>query len=211
MSTLRELALRRLERVGQPVGHDAVQGDLAPVPKAPSSPGLVGHDLPQTPAKTEACPTVPPLRARDSGTEANSGDSRGTPVGTSGGTPAPIDERIAVARLKEWHGRLSRVDEICSPPGWALNDWLRLLDSALWLYENFASQAAREGWSALDLFGYQPALPGCGGLADRLKDARNLKLAEGRACWSFLGVKERFCRGGALDLAGIVPLWETTQ
>ena len=211
MSPLRELALRRLERVGQPVGQGAGQDDLATVPKAPSSLGLVGHDFPQTPAKNEACPTVLPLRARDSGTEANSADFRRSPVGTSSGTPAPIDERIAVARLKEWHGRLSRVDEFCPPQGWARKDWLRLVDSALWLYENFASQAVREGWSALDLFGYLPALPGCGGLADRLRDARNLKLAEGRAYWSFLGVKERFCRGGALDLAGIVPLWETTQ
>jgi hypothetical protein len=211
MSPLRELALRRLESVGQPLGQGAGQAGIATVPKAPSLPNLAGHDFPRNSAKGGACPTVPPLGARDSGTEAKPSEFRRTPAGTSGGTPALIDERIAVARLKEWHSRLSRIDEFCPPSGWKMNDWLRLVDTACWLYENFASQAAREGWSGLDLFGYLPDLPGWGGLADRLKDARNLKLTEGRACWSFLGVKDRFCRGGALDLEGILPLWEITQ
>lgn len=128
-----------------------------------------------------------------------------------GGPPlAPLDDRLATERLRKWHSRLSRVDEFTSPPGWTLNDWLRLVDGSIWLYENFASQAVRDHWSALDLFGYLPAMPGCGGLADRLKDARNLKLADGRACWSSFGVKQQFCRGGSLDLlgSGLVLLWD---
>lgn len=121
---------------------------------------------------------------------------------------APLDEGAAKARLREWHAHLSRVDEFASPPGWPLNGWLRVVDSSCWLYENFASEAVRQHWSALDLFGVMPAGPGNGGLADRMRDARNLKLSDGRAAWSSFGVPSRFCRGGSLDLPGIVLLWE---
>jgi hypothetical protein len=104
---------------------------------------------------------------------------------------------------------LCKVDEFTPPPGWTLNQWLKTLDASYWLYENIASQAARDGWSALDLFGVLPQKPGWGGLADRLGDARNLKMAAERASWSGAGVRQSFARGAGEDLAasGCVPAW----
>jgi hypothetical protein len=86
---------------------------------------------------------------------------------------------------------------------------MTLVDSACWLYESYGSQAVRLGWSSLDLWGLLPAVPGAGGLADRIGNARNLKLSDDLACWSFLGVKQQFARGGGEDLvtSGLVPLW----
>jgi hypothetical protein len=90
-----------------------------------------------------------------------------------------------------------------------LNQWLTLVDAALWLYENFGSQAVRLGWSTDDLFGALPSRPGSGGVADRIGNARNLKLTDDRTYWSFLGVKHQFPRGGGENLmtSGLVPLW----
>jgi hypothetical protein len=62
-----------------------------------------------------------------------------------------------------------------------------------WLYENFASQAVRDGWSALDLFGVDVAEPGEGGLA---ADA---------ASWRSWGASKIYLRGSG---QGLVTLWE---
>jgi len=123
------------------------------------------------------------------------------PIGTVG-------EATAAARLREWHKHLSGVDQFVSPPGWTLDDWLRLTDTAFALYEGQASYAVRNGWTALDLFGVRPGMPRCGGLADQLHGARNLKLDGGRAFWTSLGVQFRTGIGCG---QGCVLLWELDQ
>jgi hypothetical protein len=101
------------------------------------------------------------------------------------------------------------VDQFTSPPGWEINQWLGLIDAACWLYENFGSQAVRAHWSALDLFGVSPDGPGAGGIAERIGNARNLKLGEGLAYWSFMGSTGRFKRGSAGS--NLIPLWELSK
>ena len=118
---------------------------------------------------------------------------------------AVVPEAVAQSRLREWHARLSTVDEFTSPPGWTLNQWLKTLDAACWLYESFASQAVRDGWSALDLFGVLPHEPGRGGLADRLSDCRGLVMAADAASWRSWGVAKTFRRGMG---RGLTLLWE---
>jgi len=115
-----------------------------------------------------------------------------------------VPEAVAQSRLREWHSGLSAIDELNSPPGWTLNQWLKTLDASYWLYENFASQAVRDGWSANDLFGVLLQKPGWGGLADRLGDNRGLIMDRDRARWRSFGVPETFGRGGG---DGMMPLW----
>jgi hypothetical protein len=104
--------------------------------------------------------------------------------------------------------RLSKVDELTSPPGWTLNQWLKTVDAALWLYETYASRAARDGWSALDLFGVDLARPGKGGLAARLGDKRVLIMGAEAASWRSWGCSRIFLRGAG---QGLVPLWEANR
>lgn len=123
----------------------------------------------------------------------------------------PIVPANPTRLLKLWHGKLSALDHLVSPPGWSLGRWLDTVDASLWLYETFASQLVREGWTAADLFGVLPAYPGDGGLADRMGTARNLKLLDGVAHWKALhGVHKQFPRGGGVDLAkgGLRLIWE---
>lgn len=113
--------------------------------------------------------------------------------------------------LKLWHGKLSALDHLVSPERWTLNRWLDTVDASLWLYETFASQLVREGWTAADLFGVLPTYPGEGGLADRMGNARNLKLMDGVAHWRTVhGAHKQFPRGGGVDLAkgGLRLIWE---
>jgi hypothetical protein len=113
--------------------------------------------------------------------------------------------------LKLWHGKLTALDHLTSPPHWSLGRWLDTVDASLWLYETFAAQLVREGWTAADLFGVLPAYPGEGGLADRMGTARNLKLLDGVAHWKALhGVHRQFPRGSGVDLAkgGLRLIWE---
>lgn len=114
--------------------------------------------------------------------------------------------------LREWHGHLSRLDPDRPPDGckaW----WRQAVEDSWWLYENFASRAVRDGWSALDLFGVWPAKRGHGGLLCRLRGARNLKMGGARAAWSSFGVASQTCAGmgDSLAPAGVVLLWEVGQ
>lgn len=109
------------------------------------------------------------------------------------------------ALLRDWHRHLSAVDQFVSPTDWTLDAWLKLTDTALWLYESHASYAVRNGWSVHDLFGVRAGMPRCGGLADQLDGARDLKLSGGRAYWSRMGVQFRM-NVGCGD--GCVLLWE---
>lgn len=89
--------------------------------------------------------------------------------------------------LNDWHRHLSVVDYLNAPVGWEIGAWLKLTDTAFWLYENHAAYAVRNGWNAPDLFGVRTGYPQCGGLAELLDGARNLKLSGGKAYWSHHG------------------------
>jgi len=118
----------------------------------------------------------------------------------------PVDPATA---LREWHARLSGLDPLAPPAEFDAGRWGQLVDDACWLYQGFASRAVRDGWSALDLFGVLPARPGWGGLVDRLRSSRDLKMTGERAVWTRLGVPDRLCRGAGdgLAKAGCVVLW----
>ena len=77
------------------------------------------------------------------------------------------------------------------------------------IYENFASRAVRDGWSAHDLFGVHPSRPGWGGLCDRLAGARNLKMEGERAAWSRFGVRDWTCIGAGDQFitSGLLLIW----
>lgn len=123
------------------------------------------------------------------------------PIGT-------VPEAVAKARLQEWHRHLSAIDQFVSPPGWTLDHWLKLTDTAFWLYEGFGPQAVRGGWTAHDLFGIRVGYPQRGGLADLLDGARNLKLVGGKAYWSRSGAP--FNIGVGIG-QGCTLLWELGQ
>lgn len=113
-------------------------------------------------------------------------------------------------RLREWHAKLEPLAELPAPDGIDPARWRELVCDSWWVYERFCSQAVRDGWSALDLFGVLPWKPSLGGLVARLGGARNLKMAGQKAVWSSWGVPDWTCIGGGDDLAtsGIVLLWE---
>ena len=122
-----------------------------------------------------------------------------------------VPEAVAVRRLDDWCVRLNKIDAFTSPPGWTLDQWLRAVDASTWLFENFAEQAVRSGWSALDLFGVLPKHNGVGGLADRIGDARNLKMSDGLATWASVGTSHKLGRGWGDYAEGIVPIWEVNR
>lgn len=111
--------------------------------------------------------------------------------------------------LRLWHAKLSRLDD-CNAPEGCKAWWQQACDDSFWIYENFAGQAVRDGWSANDLFGILPWHPGWGGLACRLRGARNLKMEGPKAVWSRFGVTDWTCRGAGDDLvcSGLKLIWE---
>ncbi len=79
-------------------------------------------------------------------------------------------------------------------PAWHENDWHTLQDDARRFLQEWASQARRLGWEALDLFGVHPTAPtarfDCMGLVPLLrgravsaltKDSAAIKTASGRS------------------------------
>ena len=125
-------------------------------------------------------------------------------------TTATKPARHPSVTLREWHSLLAPLPFDSEPDGFTLPRWRQLHDDSWWLYENFASRAVRDGWSALDLFGVLPWRSGWGGLCDRLQGARNLKMAGPKAIWSRWGVPDWTCigAGDALTSSGLVPIWE---
>lgn len=120
-------------------------------------------------------------------------------------------EREARAILDEWHARIEGLDFNTAPAGMTLPRWQGLVSDARWIYENHASQLAREGWSSHDVFGVLPWRPGGGVLLDRLQGARDLRLdGQGRAIWQSWSVTFVSCRGaaGPMMSSGLVLLWE---
>lgn len=133
--------------------------------------------------------------------------------GFGGDRPRAISGTQARATLRHWHGRLRALDPYGPPEGFTLNCWVTLVDDAHWLYENFCSQAVRDGWSALDLFGVLPHAVEYGGLVARLRGVRNLKMEGPKAVWSSWGVRDWTCAGAGdgLVASGIVLLWEVAH
>lgn len=131
-------------------------------------------------------------------------------IATLATLPAKRRPFNSAAILREWHRHLVALDDSHAPDGHTLNSWQQACDDARWIYENFASQAMRNGWSAHDLFGVLPWHPGWSGLCDRLQGARNLKMGGERAAWTRFGVKDWTCRGAGDDLiaSGLVLIWE---
>lgn len=123
---------------------------------------------------------------------------------------APFQDPARV--LKVWHSHLSALDFNRAPEPFELNRWRQIVEDAHWLYETWAAQLVRDGWSAHDIFGVLPWLPGGGVLLDRLQGARNLKLEGGKAYWSWpwSSVVMQTCRGAGDGLvsSGLVLAWE---
>lgn len=206
MTSIRDLARAKLAQLdaghrpgqspGQQVSHPP---SIGPAPWDSSNPpksvenGRVSH-----------CPTPIGTGRRDTRAET------GTRVGTVGGTAGTISEGLAKARLREWHAHLVQIEDCRAPEGFALGWWQQTCDDARWIYENFASRAVRDGWSAHDLFGVLPWHPGWGGLCDRLAGARNLKMDQNRAAWSRFGVRDWTCRGAGDGLvsSGLLLIWK---
>jgi hypothetical protein len=111
--------------------------------------------------------------------------------------------------LRDWHSHLAPMNADAAPAGFTRQRWRELHGDSWWIYENYASRAVRDGWSALDLFGVLPSRPGWGGLCDRLQGARNLKMAGPKAIWSNGTVPDSLCIGAgeALAPSGLVPIW----
>ncbi len=67
-------------------------------------------------------------------------------------------------------------------PGWKEDDWRTLQEDALRFLKEWASQASRLGWEAVDLFGVHPTKPtarlDCAGLVVLLKGRPVLALTE---------------------------------
>jgi len=139
-------------------------------------------------------------------------DRNDSPVSVPNVPIVPIvPPRDPVAILREWHRHLSALDFDTPPVGFTPQRWRQLCEDAWWLYENFASQLVREGWSALDVFGVLPWREGGGVLLDRLQGARNLRLDDGgRAFWTVHSVTLVTSRGMGEHLAssGLVLAWE---
>lgn len=161
-----------------------------------------------TPGVPEGVPGVPERRA---GTP----DNRRKCLIKHGEPGASTEHRYSgnpAATLRDWHRYLAALDFNTAPAGFALNWWRQTCDDAHWIYEHFASRAVRVGWSAHDLFGILPWHPGWGGLCDRIRGARNLKMeVDGRkAAWSNWGVTDWTCAGAGDQLitSRLVLIWE---
>lgn len=111
--------------------------------------------------------------------------------------------------FREWSAALARLDLKSPLHGLTRSRWGHLVDDADWLLEHFGQQAAREGWSALDLFGVLPGRDAWGGIADRLRSSRSLVMSADRAAWRRVinGAPETYARGMG-ELVKHVLLWE---
>lgn len=105
--------------------------------------------------------------------------------------------------LRRCQAKLASLDPQTPLHGLPPDRWRQLLDDAEWLAENFGAQAARDGWSAADLFGLCVGSDGWGGLADRLQSSRSLVMSADRAVWRIGSVTFSFNRGAYLDMQSI--------
>ena len=124
-------------------------------------------------------------------------------------TPAPSLARDPFVTVKQWRNNLAGLDLAGPKLGLDRLRWREMVDDARWLLEHFGQQAAREGYSTLDLFGVLPGRDGWGGIADRLRGSRSLVMSGEVARWRRVvnGEPESFARGLG-DTVQMVPLWD---
>ena len=116
----------------------------------------------------------------------------------------PSLDPISVQR--EWRGELAKLEDGKPLHDYSPGRWRVLVDDACWLFNEFGDQAAFNGWSTADLFGRWPGHhDGWGGLADRLRGARDLKMGADVATWRGRFRVEQYPRGCFPDLK---PFWE---
>ena len=123
----------------------------------------------------------------------------------SGPSVSPLDP---VRALRAWAAALQSLDREKPLHGLDRLRWCQLVGDAEWLLASFGQQAARDGWSACDLFGVLPGRDGWGGIADRLRASRSLMMSGEVARWRRVlnGEPESFARGLG-DTVKMVPLW----
>lgn len=111
--------------------------------------------------------------------------------------------------LAGWRAQLDRLSLATPLHRLAADRWRRLVEDADWLLEHFGNAAARDGWSALDLFGVMPGRDAWGGIADRLRASRSLVMSPDIARWRRVinGEPESFARGGG-EFPRLVAMWE---
>ena len=193
--------------------------DTIPNLGVPGVPGV----LPQksassdgTPEKCVGVPRVPQHQPRTPGTPHGNTGVPANKLKTLEEHPEhrehrKISEGEARATLGEWHRHLTALDFDTAPNGFTFKRWRQLCFDSWWLYEGYASQLVREGWSAHDVFGVLPWREGGGVLLDRLQGARNLKLdGSGRAFWSLSGATFQTSRGIGDELmsSGLRLVWD---
>jgi hypothetical protein len=130
--------------------------------------------------------------------------------GSAGASPTPVSETLAPSSVvRTWRAALDGLDRETPLHGLDAQRWRELLRDARWLLDHFVQQAARDGWSAADLFGLLPGHDGWGGVADRLQGSRSLVMTADRASWRRMltGTPDGFARGGSAMLR-LVVLWE---
>jgi hypothetical protein len=120
----------------------------------------------------------------------------------------PLDP---VRALKAWRSGLESLSWDKPLHGLEVGRWRGLLGDAHWLLDHFGGQAARDGWSAADLFGVC-GVEGFGGVAERLRSSRSLVMGADLATWRRVvnGTPESFARGIGKQ-AGFTLLWEGSQ
>lgn len=116
-------------------------------------------------------------------------------------------EASPVMASRQWRAALEALDPARPPQAMAADRWAQLLGDALWIARNYGEQAARDSWTAADLFGVQPSADGWGGVAERLRGSRSLMMTSERAGWRRLinGEPEDYVRGAQPALR---PVWE---
>lgn len=174
------------------------------VPGVPGVPPQKSEGFSGTPAKTAGVLGVPAAHLKTPGNPPKNGTEHRA-------HREHIGEAQARTLLRDWHERIEGLDFNIAPAGMTLLRWRELVSDARWIYENHASQLAREGWSSHDSFGILPWRPGGGVLLDRLQGARDLRLdGQGRAIWQSWSVTFVTCRGaaGPMMSSGLVLVWE---
>src|SRR5687768_11072486 len=117
--------------------------------------------------------------------ENDTGDNRddrdkSPPIGPNDPIGPPLDP---VRAMKLWRTSLASVDPRQPPAGFEPKRWAQICDDAGFILHGFAEQAARDGWSAGEMFGLLLGHDGWGGIVSRLRGSRSLVMTADRASW----------------------------
>lgn len=121
-------------------------------------------------------------------------------------TVATLTDASEVQRtLDGWCGAFDRLSPLRPVLGFTMGRWQTLYDCAQWWLENFARQAAWDGWVTGDVFGIRPGYAASGGLIDQLGDNRSLVMVDGGARWRSWSVIRSYAAGCSPNLS---PFWK---